>query len=832
MVRTVIDGARQELRDVLRGLWRARAFTLSVIATLALGIGLNASMVDLVDRLMFRPLAYLRDAPTVHRLYWQRQQRGVTATSTSTQYAQYLDFLRSTTSFSQIAAFSERPLAVGTGEAARERRVGAVSASFFALFDAKPVLGRFFTADEDATPRGADVAVLSYEFWQSAFDRGPVLGSTLQVGNVNATIVGVAPPGFSGVNDSNPPAIYLPITTFAGSAGTNDAKTYFTRYHWGWVNVLVRRKPGVSVAQAQADATRVLHGIWTAVRTDDPSLPPLEEARPAVVVSSVRPGAGPDPALEARVAVWLASVAAIVLLIACANVANLLLTRAIARRRDTAVRLALGASRGRLILHAATESAVLSITSGLAALVAAAWAGAALRGVVSSAAPGATLPPIALADRRLLLVTLALTLVTAIATSLVPAFLANRSELSDTLRGAGRGGGADGARLRVALLTSQAALSVVLLVGALLFVRSLQSARSLPLGYDAEHVLLVSRTIRGVPLDETVHRTTRQVLESTARSIPQVASAAWVSSTPFLSTSSATLYAGDAAAGDPFPAVTFQATTPDYFQTMGTRILRGRGLSRDDRTGAPPVAIVSESMAARVWPGADPIGQCFRMRERTAPCTTVVGVAQDIVQRDLSGADRAHFYLSIDQHTRSWGNWLAVRTRGAAARDAETVRAALQRAMPGASYVTVYVLSDVVKDAQRPWRMGAAVFVALGGLALIVAAVGLYAAVGYNLSQRRHELAVRAALGARRADIVTLVVRQSVAVAAAGCVLGALAAVIAGGWIQPVLFRQSARDPIVYAVVSAIVIAVAIAASAVPALRAARIDPNSALRAE
>jgi ABC-type lipoprotein release transport system permease subunit len=265
---------------------------------------------------------------------------------------------------------------------------------------------------------------------------------------------------------------------------------------------------------------------------------------------------------------------------------------------------------------------------------------------------------------------------------------------------------------------------------------------------------------------------------------------------------------------------------------MGTRILRGRGLMHEDRTGAPPVAIVSETMAARIWPGADPINQCLRMREPTAPCTTVVGVAQDMVQRDLSGADRSHFYVSLDQYTRSWGNWLVVRTRRTAAQDAEPVRAALQRAMPGASYVTVHVLSDVVRDAQRPWRMGATVFVALGGLALIVAAVGLYGAVGYHLEQRRHELAVRVALGARRADILALVMRQSAAVAAAGCILGGLAAVMAGGWIQPVLFRQSARDPAVYGVVCAVVIGVAIAASAFPALRASRIDPNAALRAE
>jgi putative ABC transport system permease protein len=468
----------------------------------------------------------------------------------------------------------------------------------------------------------------------------------------------------------------------------------------------------------------------------------------------------------------------------------------------------------------------------VASLLVAAWAGAALRGLLSSVAARAVLPGSTIATPRTLLMTLALTAVTAMVTAIVPVFLASRSDLSGTLRGDVRGGTAEGTRLRAGLLIAQASLSVVLLVGALLFVRSLQAVRALPFGYDADRVLLVSRSIRGVTFDEAVHRATRQSLEATARSIPTVASAAWVSTTPFLSTSSTSLYFDGTANGLTFPGITFQATTADYFQTMGTRILRGRGLTADDRAGAPPVAIVSESLAARAWPGADPIGRCFRMREPTAPCTTVVGVAEDIVQRDLAGSERSHFYVSIDQYTRSWGNWLVVRTRGDAAREVEAVRSALQRAMPGSSYVTVHVLSDVVHDAQSPWRMGAWVFVALGGLALLVAAVGLYGAVGYNVAQRTHELAVRAALGARRADILTLVLRQTAVVAITGCALGALVALAAAGRIQPVLFRQSARDPLVYATVAALVIGVALAASAIPALRAARIDPNRVLRAE
>ena len=298
---------------------------------------------------------------------------------------------------------------------------------------------------------------------------------------------------------------------------------------------------------------------------------------------------------------------------------------------------------------------MLSIAAGAGALVVAAWAGAALRGVISTVTPGGAPPPASVADPRTLLVTLALTVVTAMMTAVVPVFLAGRRDLSGTLRGGVRGGIAEGTRLRVGLLVCQASLSVVLLVGALLFVRSLHSAQSLPLGYDADRVLLVLRTIRGVPLEEATHRTTRQILESTAHSIPGVASAAWVSSTPFLSTSSSTLHLDGSGARGPFSGVAFQATTAEYFQTMGTRILRGRGLTADDRAGAPPVAIVSESLAGQLWPGADPIGRCFRMREPTAPCSTVVGVAEDIVQRDLAGPERAHFYVSIDQVPRGRG---------------------------------------------------------------------------------------------------------------------------------------------------------------------------------
>ena len=825
----MLDHLQQDVRYAVRGLRRSPGFTATVVITLALGIGANATMFNVVDQLMFRPLEHLRDPGTVHRIYWRRANRGTVGTSMSAPYTRYLDLQRWTSSFAQFAAFSERNLAVGEGEAARERRVGVVSASFFELFDAPPVLGRYFGPEEDVTPRGADVAVLSHAYWRNEFGGRDVLGELLQVGNVRAMIIGVAPEGFAGVNDTDPPVVYLPITTFAGTSGTDDAATYFSNYGWGWVNILVRRKPDVTLEQASADASEAYRRSWTAQREAEPSMPSAEEAGAHVVVSSVRPSAGPNPDLEARTALWVSLVAAIVLLLACANVANLFLARALRRRRETAMRLALGVSRRRLVMQGVTESLVLTLAGGAAALLVAQWAGSALRRTLISTGSA---PISVLEDWRTVTVTLGLAVAAGLAIGVVPSVLSGWGDLGRLFRGGARGGTSDGARLRASLLVLQTALSIVLLAGAALFVRSLEAVKAMPMGYDVERVLLVNRVVRGQFPSEAEHLAMRDRLLSTARSIPGVESAAWLSSAPFVSTSSSDLFVPGIDSAGRLGTFTWQATTPGYFRTMGTRIIRGRELLETDRAGAPGAVVVSASMANVLWPGDDALGRCFRMRVDTAPCMTVVGIAEDMVQRDLTGAQRFHYYISLDQYTRTWGNWMAVRLHGDPAREAERVRQALQRVMPGASYLTVRPLRDIVQNEQRSWRLGATMFVAFGVLALVVAAVGLYGVIGYGVTQRMHELSVRIALGAQRGDILRLIVGQSVRYAIAGIGIGTLMAVVASRWVQPLLFGQSATDPIVYASVAAAMILVALLASASPALRAVRADPVTALREE
>ena len=822
-----LESIWQDVRYAFRGLRRSPAFAATVIATLGLGIGANAAMFDVVDRLMFRPLAYLRDPGSVRRIYWQSDNRGTTRTTQTTYYTRYLDLGRWTHSFSQLAAFSERNLAIGDGELARERRVGAVSASFFQFFDARPALGRFFTAAEDATPRGADVAVLSYPLWQSEFGGRDARGEVLRVGDIRATIIGVAPPGFDGVNDANPPVVYIPITTYAASGGNNDAKRYYTHYEWGWVNVMVRLAPGVSVDVAESDATQAFRRSYQVSVADDPTSPPIESARPQVAVSAVRPGAGPQPALEARTALWVSVVAVIVLVIATANVANLFLARSLRRRRETVVRLALGVSRGRLVMQAMTESLVLSLLGAGAALVIAQWAGAAIRTLLV-ATPGPS--SFVLTDSRTVSLTIALAATAGLLVGFITAISAGRGDLSQTLRGGVRGGMTERARLRAGLLVTQAALSVALLIGAALFVRSLDAVKSMRIGYDADRVLLVNRMIQRDALNDSTQRLLRTQLLDAARGLPDVESAAWVSSAPFVSTSSTRLYVAGIDSVDALGSFSYQATTDDYFRTMGTRIQRGRPILADDRAGAPNVAVVSESMARTLWPGQEALGKCFRMREATAPCLTVVGIAEDMVQRDLAGTQRLHYYVSIDQYTRTWGNGLVLRVRGDPAAKAESIRKSLQRVMPGTSYVIAQPLSDIVADAQRSWRLGATMFVAFGFLALVVAAIGLYGVINYNVTQRMHELGVRVALGAQQSDVVRMVARQGVQFATVGAVCGVALALMSGRWLQPLLFRQSANDPWVYGSVSAAMIVVALVASLNPAIRASRADPITALR--
>lgn len=821
-----LDALMGDVRYAIRGLRRAPGFTVTVMLTLGLGIGANVAMFSVTDRLMFRPFPALRDPASVHRVYFQTTNRGQTTTRHVAPYPRYLDVQRFSSSFSQFAAFSEWKLAIGLGDASRERPVVGASASFFEFFDAPPALGRYFTSAEDAVPRGANVSVVSYDYWKSELGSRDVRGETLQVGPLFTTIIGVAPREFVGVSASEAPSVFVPITTLAFGVNQGNPQTFSTRYNWEWVSILARRKPTVSIDRATADLTQAFALSRNAQRASVPNT----IARPVAIAGSVKTAAGPAASLESRTLLWVNGVAVIVLLIACANVLNLMLARVFSRRREIAVRLALGVSRRRLATQFVVEGLLLAALGCAAGIGIAQSVWIALRQMLVR--DGATDPLVA--DWRALVAACCCAVLAGLILSLGPALLAPRDNLASTLRSGTKNGGSahQSPRIRAGLLVAQAALSVLLLVGAGLFVRSLNNARSTPLGWNPEPVLVVVPNYRGVVLDSAAADAMRQRLLDAARTIPGVAAVTRVNTLPF-ATSYRPLFVAGIDSADRLGRFNYQATTPDYFAVAGTRVIRGRVFTPDERGDAARVAVVSQSMARVLWPGVDPIDQCFRLDSATAPCMRVIGVAEDVAQNSITDAERLMYYIP-DQGPPPMrpGNRLWIRFTGVdAATQVETVRRTLQAVMPPPGYVTVSPLEDIVDSQRRSWTLGATLFVAFGALALLVAAVGLHGVISYNVAQRTHELGVRIALGAQRGDVVQLVVSQSVGFVAIGLGLGVAGALVAARWVQPLLFDVSARDPAVLIVVGAMVGIVTLAASAGPALRATRADPSSALRA-
>jgi predicted permease len=821
-----IEVFSQDLRYAARGLKATPGFTAAVVLTLGLGIGANAAMFRVVDRLLFRPPPYLLDPPATHRVYLQWMQDGKTRTDRGIQYTRYLDFQRATSSFDLMAVFATRTMAVGSGQDARELPVSAISASFFDFFSARPVIGRLFGSDEDRRPVGAPVVVLGHEYWRTQFGgRRDILGTRVQIGNNLCTIIGVAPRGFVGVPDGAAPAAFIPVTLFAGTSTQNEkVSDYYTDYHWNFLELLLRRRTGVDLAAASADLTQAYHQSLRLEETQNAGGPPLVLTQNFAVLGPTQLERGPEAGADVKVVTWVSGVALMVLLIAAANVGNLLLARAFRRRREIAVRLALGVSRARLVSQLLTETLMLAAAGGAAGLVFGQLAGRMLRTIFLPGEPALRVVD----DPRTIATVVAITLLAGIAIGLVPIIAAGREDLAMTLKAGTRDGTYQRSRARSALLIVQSTLSVLLLIGAGLFVRSLHNVRSIRLGYDVDHLLYVSRHLRGARMKGVEQAAQVNELIARARAIPGVTGTARAVTVPFSSSWSmpVVIPSLDTARRR---GVLLQATSPDYFATMGTRILQGRGLAESDREGAPPVAVISEAMSKRFWPGKSPIGQCFKQRADTTPCITVVGVAENIKVRSLTGESGLYCYLPIAQFHEDEGG-VFVRTRGSADEFVETLRRQLQGAMPGASYVRVVPMHRFVDPQRQSWESGAKMFLAFGLLAHILAALGLYSVIAYNVAQRTHELGVRIALGAGGRHLTRLVVGQAMRFAVAGAIIGGMIALWAGRWIAPLLYETSPKDVTVFAVVIATLLLVAAAASAIPALRASRVDPNVALR--
>lgn len=819
-----------DLRRVLRGLRAEPVLAAGIVLTFAAGIGANGAMFDMLDRLLFEPPPHVVDPARVRRVFIiGSSPYGGQYQAPSFSYPGYVALER-TPAFARTAAYSAFQASVGAGASAWDANVVLVSSSFFPLLGAQPVLGRSFTVDEDRPGCPEPGVMLSSEAWHARFGGdSSILGKTIEIAGWRYPIVGVAPPEFTGIERTRVD-LWLPLSA-------NDHGIYLK--DWAnnagsfWLSALVRLRRGTPVSVAESEATAPYRRFFQSTHPQDSVL--------GVRLLSVVGARLPDgPTTEARVSAWLTGVAGLVFIIACANVATLLLLRAMRRRREVAIRRALGMSTRALGVQLLLESVVLALLGGGAALLAMRWVSGPLRAVL--------LPDVAWSapawSARVVMVTVAGVLVAALVTAVVPLAGIARSDLSRELRSGGHGVVWRRGRLHSALLVAQAALSVTLLVGAGLFLRSLHNAQALDFGYDLTHVLKVKIAFPGAAerhVDPGMERFYREALVH-ARAVPGVTHAALGESDPGgWSYAEAISIPGrdrlpTAPGGGPYAT----AVTPDYFRTIGTPILRGRDFTDRDRAGAEPVVIVSKSVADLYWPGADPIGLRVHVGS-DSNWSRVVGVAGDIRQYGVTDSRRLWLYTPWAQSTvdsgvtNLWhrrGYTLFVRTSGDAARWEQPVRQAIARLDPTLPYVSVRPLEAVIAPQLQPWRLGATMLTAFGLLATALAALGLYSVVAYSVAQRRRELAVRTALGAKRDDLVRLVVADAARVALVGVVLGLGLGGTFGHYVSGILFRTSGFDPLVLAVAAVALLLVSLGASAIPGWRMGRVDPATALRTD
>jgi predicted permease len=517
-----------------------------------------------------------------------------------------------------------------------------------------------------------------------------------------------------------------------------------------------------------------------------------------------------------------------VLLIACANVSNLLLARGIRRRREMAVRLALGVTRGRLVMQLLTESLLLATIGGAAAVFVANWAGVLARRLLLGDLEftGHVL------DGRVLVFTAVVALLVGVFTGIVPALQASRAPVFSTIVPSSDRGGPRRSRVQRALLTVQAALSFVLLLGAGLFGRSLVAVNSLRLGVDVDRVFVGSMDLRSIgrqasEADAVFSRALEQVA-----SVPGIASAAISTTVPF-GPSYGTQVGITGPDSIKHYTTTYNVVTPDYFRTLGASLFAGRDFSEADREGMSRVVIINEMLATRGWGSESPLGRCLRVGEDHLPCATVVGVVENVRRQSIFGDSTNFVYLPLDQARSMLSErFIVARVTGEPALLAESVRRAMQTAAPQLPYANVRLLRDEprVRNETLPFRLGAVMLGGFGALALLLAAVGVYGVISYDVGQRTRELGVRMALGARAADVATIIMRDGLLVVGVGGVIGTVIALIGGGTVRPLLYATSPRDPLVLAGVGLLLLVVTTVACLLPARRAMRVNINVAMR--
>lgn len=807
-----------DLWQAVRGLFREPGFTAMVALTFALGIGANATMFGVVDRLLLQPAPHVKDDGRLSLIYFQRQtpEFGL-VTYRSASYPAFENLRARHDVFDDVAAWWRNAASLGRGAEARRVEGMMVTPNLFSMLGVQPIAGRYFTPDDWNQP-AVNTAVISGGFADREFGSAQAaLGKSLELNMISYVVVGVTPRGFTGPRNLAAD-VFVP---FAVAAPTQASPKWRTTNDMRWLEMVAHRRPGVSAASASGAATVAHQQFGRSVKKGDSTV--------SVIAGSMIQSRGPESSTQAKVALWLSAVSGIVLLIACANVANLLLARATRRRRELAVRLALGVARRRLILQLLAESTTLSALGGVAALLIAYWGSLALRSTLlrDMAWEGAPV------DGRIALFTAAVIAVTGVLAGLAPALTSTRANLTESLKAGAREGGGRRSRLRSTLIITQAALSVSLLVGAGLFAMSFRRATTLDLGMTTEHLLVARPELSVISKTTEAYEESWRTAVERVRALPGVTSASQSVTTPFESQWQDDIYLPESGklpplkGGGPYS----NGVAPDYFATAGTRILRGRAFTEADVKGSTPVVIINDAMARAVWPNQDALGRCFRISADTAPCSTIVGVVANARVTTISQPPEPQYFLPLAQWAPDM-RVMFVRVAGSPEAAVAPIRRVLAEMSSALPYTDVRTMNEVMEPELRTWRLGATMFSIFGLLAFVVAIVGTYSVVAYDVTQRRREIGVRMALGARRLHVLKDVVGHGVRTTSVGVITGLVLAFVSTPFMATLLFETSPRDPAIFAGVAGILLLAAVTASLLPARQAARTDPARVLRSE
>ncbi len=814
-----IDALAQDARFALRNLGRTPGFVVAVVVTLALGIGANTAIFSVVNGVLLRSLPYA-DPDAVVQMHQVRPEQGDEMGFSVKELA---DFRAQATTLADVAEYHSMNFTL-LGRAEAERvRTGVVSASYFDLLGVAPVLGRTFRPSDDA-PGAEPVLVLTYAYWQKSHGGDPnVVGRTFEMNDKVHTVVGVLPPlpPYPDENDVYMPSSACPFRSRTGTIENRSIRM---------LSAIARVKHGVSADRARAE----LATIGDRLRAAYPDAYPDSARRAALGLTPLREELTRNA--RPRLLVLLGTVA-LVLLVACANVANLSVARLFSREQELAVRAALGAGRRRLLQQMMTESTLLAAAGGALGLALAAGGLGLLRAFVSRYTPRTE--EIAI-DGRVLAFTLCVSIVTGLACGSLPG-LPGLERLANAIKeGAGRGTAAGRARLRTTLLVGQLALSFVLVIGAALMVRTLLKLNQVDPGFHADNVLTMSLDLNWARYIDDHRRPDRvrigafyDTLMDRVRSRPDVKSAAIGWTFPLNTT-----WRGDgtfdidgriAGEGQTHPRAEFRGADHDYFRTLGIPVVSGRSFEpRDDAAGAPPVVVVNQTLARRYWPDADPVGRRVS-GDGGATWATIVGVVGDVRQYGLDQSPGVEMYLPFGQ-SPGFNFALLVRTQGDPLAVERAVRDAVHAADPQTPVSNVRTLDFVRSESIASPRLTTALLSLFAGLALAITATGLGGALAFSVSQRTQEIGIRMALGAAPVAMLRMLLSQGLRSVAIGLGLGVVGALALGRVMSGLLFGIGPTDPVCFASSAALLLLVGFVAALLPARRAAHVDPMLALR--